>query len=193
MLFKAWLTSPGTKGALGEKKLQARAAIHLDQRIYRAFHNLILPIDGETTQLDHLYVSPFGIFVVETKNYSGWIFGSARQRQWTQVLYQKKHSFQNPLHQNYRHIKAAAAVLRLPESSFHSVIVFTGSDYTFKTEMPDNVCDLKQFDTYVHRFKQRILSDADIQAACTLLAKPEYAAGREREQQHIRNLKKRQS
>ncbi len=52
------------------------------------------------TQLDHVVVSRFGVFVIETKNYRGWIFGSEKQPQWTQQIYRQKNRFQNPLHQN---------------------------------------------------------------------------------------------
>ncbi len=69
-------------------------------------NDLTLP-DGEgaTTQIDHLLLSPFGVFVIETKNYKGWIFGSERQKQWTQKIYKKSFKFQNPIHQNYKHMK----------------------------------------------------------------------------------------
>ncbi|MGR5279715.1 nuclease-related domain-containing protein, partial [Vibrio rotiferianus] len=87
---------------------------------------------------DHIVVSKYGIFVVETKNMKGWIFGSARQRQWTQKIYRHSSKFQNPLHQNYKHIKALETLLGCSEEHLHSVIVFIG-DSTFKTEMPPNV------------------------------------------------------
>ena len=50
-----------------------------------------------------MFVSVFGVFVVETKNMGGWIFGSERNREWTQVFPNaEKYKFQNPLRQNYR-------------------------------------------------------------------------------------------
>jgi restriction system protein len=51
----------------------------LDSRLYRVFHDLYLPRpDGKgTTQIDHVVVSRYGIFVIETKNMTGWIFGDA--------------------------------------------------------------------------------------------------------------------
>jgi len=61
----------------------------LDRKQYAVFHDLYLPRpDGKgTAQIDHVVVSPFGIFVIETKNMAGWIFGDERSRQWTQSIY----------------------------------------------------------------------------------------------------------
>lgn len=79
------------------------------------------------------------IFVIETKNMEGWIFGDAKSRRWTQNLYGKKLPFQNPLDQNYRHTKALEEFLGLPASHFHSVVCFVGDTCELKTEMPPNV------------------------------------------------------
>lgn len=121
------------KGWLGEKLTALGIWMHLDKETYRRFHNVIVPARNGTTQIDHVIVSPYGIFVVETKNYQGWIFGSANQAQWTQSIYGKKHRFQNPLRQNYRHIKCLSDYLDLPEDRFHSVVFFIG-DCKLKTE-----------------------------------------------------------
>ncbi len=67
-----------------------------------------------------------GVYVMESKNYAGWIFGSAEQRQWTQTLEGgHKNRFYNPIIQNCAHIKALAAHLGLPEDAFRSYIVFS--------------------------------------------------------------------
>lgn len=100
------LKSPKVKGWMGERSVR-KALDRLEPANYRAFHDLYLPRpDGNgTTQVDHAVVSRFGVFVIETKNYEGWIFGSERQRQWTQQIYRRKNRFQNPLHQNLLHCK----------------------------------------------------------------------------------------
>jgi hypothetical protein len=138
LLFK-FLRSASFKGWFGEK-MACRGLNRLDPQLYRQFHDLYLPCpDGQgTTQLDHVVVSPFGIFVIETKNYKGWIFGSGKQRQWTQQIYRTKHRFQNPLHQNHLHVKALTQFLGIPENRFHSLVFFIGGA-AFKTPMPGNV------------------------------------------------------
>ena len=58
-----------------------------------------------------MIVSVYGIFVVETKNYQGWIYGNEIDRQWTQVIYKKRQQFYNSIKQNHGHIKALKGML----------------------------------------------------------------------------------
>lgn len=73
-------------------------------------NNVTLSIDGSTTQIDHVLICTKGVFVIETKHYNGWIYGDAKQKQWMQVFFKKRSQFQNPIHQNYKYIKAIQAL-----------------------------------------------------------------------------------
>jgi hypothetical protein len=97
-------------------------------------NNVTLPTERGTTQIDHILISKRGIFVIETKHYSGWILGRLDDTQWTQVIYLKKSRFQNSVRQNYGHIKTVQSLFKLPESAFHGVVVFT-SNAKFKTQL----------------------------------------------------------
>ncbi len=66
------------KGWLGEKQTQFLLWLGLDKNIYRRCHDVIIPAKSGTTQIDHILVSVYGIFVVETKNMNGWIFGDEK-------------------------------------------------------------------------------------------------------------------
>lgn len=77
----------------------------------RFLFNLYIP-KGEngTTEIDMLMLSAKGLFVFESKNYSGWIFGSERQPKWYQTLphgrgRSRKEAFYNPIMQNHTHIR----------------------------------------------------------------------------------------
>ena len=121
------LKSPKVKGWSGEKFVKVSSQFSLDSKRYIQFHDVTLyDRSGHTTQIDHIIISPYGIFVIETKNYSGWIFGSEHDSQWTQKIYKKSYQFQNPLRQNYRHIKVLSDILNLNQNKFISIIVFTG-------------------------------------------------------------------
>ena len=139
LIFFKIISSARFKGWGGERSV-CNGLAKLDPAIYHVFHDLYLPRpDGQgTTQLDHVIVSRFGIFVIETKNYRGWIFGSEKQRQWTQQIYRQKNRFQNPLHQNDLHVRALMGCLSLPREAFLSVVFFIGSA-EFKNPMPANV------------------------------------------------------
>ncbi|HHX8659939.1 TPA: NERD domain-containing protein [Vibrio diabolicus] len=154
-VFKSrWL-----KGVFGEF-LVNRLLSKLPESDYTLIKDVTLPTNDGTTQVDHIVVSRYGIFVVETKNMKGWIFGSARQKQWTQKIYRHSSKFQNPLHQNYKHIKALETLLGCSEEHLHSVIIFIG-DSTFKTEMPPNVTYARGSIRYIQKFNDVVFSDND--------------------------------
>ncbi|HIF9364427.1 TPA: NERD domain-containing protein [Photobacterium damselae] len=154
-VFKSrWL-----KGIFGEY-LVNRLLSKLPESDYTLIKDVTLPTSDGTTQVDHIVVSRYGIFVVETKNMKGWIFGSARQKLWTQKIYRHSSKFQNPLHQNYKHIKALETLLGCSADYLHSVIVFIGNS-TFKTEMPPNVTYARGSIRYIQQFNKVVFSDKD--------------------------------
>jgi restriction system protein len=161
ILIAAVLKSAHFKGWVGESLVSSKAGAHLPPGEYHAFDNVTLPDGSGTTQIDHIYVSRYGVFVVETKNMAGWIFGAESQAQWTQSIYKRKSRFQNPIRQNYKHIKVLEALLGIPVSRLHSVIVFTG-DSTFKTPLPPYVCTLANFTDYILSFRRPVLSDVEV-------------------------------
>ena len=119
-LLVAVVSSFGRDGSGGEGRVARRLA-KLPQEDYQTVNDIMLPtVDGETTQVDHVVVSRYGIFVIETKDYNGWIFGGENQRIWTQWFKggrwsgPQKFHFQNPIRQNWRHIYAMADCLELP-------------------------------------------------------------------------------
>ena len=142
ILKSAWF-----KGMVGEWLVNLLIKLFLSKKDYHLIKNVTLPTftddnNQATTQIDHIIVSKYGVFVVETKNMKGWIFGSENQKQWTQQIFKHKSKFQNPLHQNYKHVKTLEALLPIKcnanNNGIFSVIIFIG-DSTFKTKMPENV------------------------------------------------------
>ncbi|WP_237981997.1 nuclease-related domain-containing protein [Bacillus thuringiensis] len=102
---------PKWKGKAGEK-LVKRIFGKLDPTSYYVLHDVMVHTEyGDTTQIDHIVIAETGVFVIETKNYEGWIFGSEKSARWTQGIFRKKSSFQNPFRQNYKHIKAMEWVM----------------------------------------------------------------------------------
>lgn len=138
VLAMSLLRSPTIKGMIGEWYVNRKLTRALDEQQYQLFKNVTLPTENGTTQIDHILLSPFGVFVIETKNMQGWIFGSERQAKWTQQIYKHKTSFQNPLRQNYKHTEVLRDLLALPKEAVHSVVIFTARA-EFKTAMPANV------------------------------------------------------
>ncbi|WP_248806069.1 nuclease-related domain-containing protein [Pseudomonas sp. MWU13-2100] len=184
------LKTPWAKGYIGELLVRLFAHWQLDKQTYRRLHNVTLSTPDGTTQIDHVFLSPYGVFVLETKNMRGWIFGSEQQPQWTQKLYRRLFKFQNPLRQNYKHLKALETTLGVSAEHLHSVITFVGGS-TFKTQMPANVTQGIGFIRYIKSFQQRVFTEAEVdglmQALQTSRRTPSLATHRE----HVQNLKRR--
>lgn len=154
------------KGVLGEFKVNLATKLFLDTHIYTLLKNVTLPTEDGTTQIDQVIVSRYGVFVIETKNMKGWIFGDSQQKTWTQKIYRHTTKFQNPLHQNYKHTQTLQVALELDLDKVFSVVVFVG-DSTFKTVMPDNVVYTGGYIRYIKSKVQPILSDSEVLAICT--------------------------
>ncbi len=134
-----------------EARLSRRLKMRFLPADYHLLNHVTLRLEDGTTQIDHVLVSRFGIFVIETKDYKGWIFASQRDRYWTQVLYRAKFRFQNPLRQNHRHVRAIQALLDfLPRDAVRPAVVFTG-DAEFKTTIPDGVFTAPGFLAFVEQ------------------------------------------
>lgn len=78
--------------------------------------------DGITHQIDHVVISKYGIFVIETKQYNGYIKGNDYDKRWLIKNGKKKIYVNNPLHQNYGHVKSLEEILNLPEEKFISLV-----------------------------------------------------------------------
>lgn len=93
---------------------------------YIVLKNAYVPLKNKSTEIDLLMIHEKGIFVFESKNYSGWIFGKANDRNWVQRMANgSKHVFYNPIKQNNTHIMALADYLSLPSDAFTSYIIFS--------------------------------------------------------------------
>ena len=124
-VVKVYLNSAQHKGARGENRV-ARQLEKLNKDEYAVFNDVIINTSKGTSQIDHVVISIYGIFVLETKNYSGWIHGHEKAQYWTQTFYKKKTRLWNPIKQNWGHIYALKEVLSR-RVKYHPIIVFAGS------------------------------------------------------------------
>ncbi len=121
------LSSPKIKGSIGEFKTNINLSFLGSE--YTVVNNVIIRnSNGTTSQIDHIVLSEYGIFVIETKNYKGWIFGNEKSEKWTQIVFKEKHSFINPVRQNWGHVYALKGLLtNFPNIKYYPIVVFAGS------------------------------------------------------------------
>ena len=157
---------------------------------WHLLNNVTLPAADGTTQIDHVLVSRYGVFVIETKDYGGWIFGDAKSPQWTQMFYKKKFRFQNPLHQNYKHIKVVRALLDfLPENQVDGAVIFTG-DAEFKTNRPEGVFTIAEFVEGLSALKSEIITENRLQFCVGRLECNRFALTQKTDVEHQQHLQK---
>lgn len=143
----------------GEELVYKKIKAEFDKS-YHLINNVTLPKgDNGSVQIDHILISEFGIFVIETKHYSGWIFGKEEDYQWTQTFKtQEKYKFLNPIKQNEGHIKQLSQLIYdTPINSFISIVVFTGEG-EIKTNVGEKVVYLKDLTNLIKKYKEKIVS-----------------------------------
>jgi restriction system protein len=115
----------------------------------------------------------------------GWIFGSERQKIWTQQIYGHKTKFQNPLHQNYKHVKTLETALNLGSDKIISVIVFVG-DATFKTAMPTNVNYPRGYINFIKSKNEILLSDNEVAEAIRVIKSGRFERSFKTNREHVK-------
>lgn len=130
----------------------------LPKDTYLVMNDIMLAGENGTAQIDHIVISKYGIFVIETKNYKGWIYGDEYVDKWTQNLFGNKYHFMNPIKQNYGHIKALEKLLNIEENKFVSIVVFSTSS-TLKSNYNSPVIYTLQINKLIKKYKEIIIME----------------------------------
>ncbi|MBQ1235563.1 MAG: NERD domain-containing protein [Oscillospiraceae bacterium] len=147
--------TPSQKGARGELKVSG--ILHNLPENYYVIDDLTIPTRYSTTQIDHVVVSVYGIFVIETKNYSGWIFGANNTKKWKQTFRTESNYFYNPIKQNWAHIYALSELLKIDRRCFRPVVAFS-DDATLNVESSSHVINMHQLKSHILSYTKEIFS-----------------------------------
>lgn len=151
--FKTYFNS----GNYGEFKLYRKVIRKFGKE--NVYTNLYLNNDNtDYTEIDVIALSVHGIYVFEMKNYSGYIYGSENDQNWTQVLNKfTKNKFYNPLRQNYAHTKAVEKYLELKENEIVPVIVFSNHSKLSKINagLGKNILQIKDINRLINKNSKR--------------------------------------
>ena len=185
---RAWGSRHQNRGeALVSRTIQAHF-IHPD---FHLLNHITLKLKDGTTQIDHILVSRFGVFVIETKDYKGWIFANATHANWTQVVFGRKYQFQNPLFQNMRHMQAVTELLDfLPKEVIKPLVVFVGQA-EFKTEMPKGVFNLKEMTDHLKSQTDEVMTLNRMQFCVGRLETARLAVTGQTDLEHVESLQRR--
>lgn len=115
---------PKIRGFMGEFLVKQKLN-KLPKDKYIVLNDIMIGDENGTHQIDHIVLSNFGIFVIETKNYKGLIKGRENDNKWCQYLGKTRKYFVNPIHQNFGHIRSLSKLLEIDENYFISIICFS--------------------------------------------------------------------
>ena len=164
---------------------------HFGPPDYHLMNHVTIRMEDGTTQVDHILVSRFGVFVIETKDYNGWIFANARDATWTHVHFYRRFKFQNPIFQNSRHVRAVQGMIDfLPPEVFKSVVVFSGHA-KFKTETPGGVVAVRQLVQHVKQHTTEVMSLDRLQCCVGRIETGRLAISGETDVEHVASLTQR--
>lgn len=191
LLIFAKRNSPKIKGKIGEFRIASRLLL-LDQNNYIILNNVILRTKNEkTVQIDHIVISIYGIFVIETKNYKGWIFGNENSENWMQIIYREKNQFRNPVKQNWSHIYALKELLSdFPNAKFIPIVAFSiNADLKKINSSVPVIYETKILRTIEKESKEEILSHDEIEKIFRIIESSNIES-KETEKEHVENIHK---
>ncbi len=182
---------PSNRGKIGESQV-SRVLDSLPEE-YTVVNDVTIPDQKGisdttyTTQIDHVVVSPYGIFVVETKNYSGWIFGSENSKRWKETFKTTEgHFFYNPIKQNWGHIYALAERLRLDVRLFKPVVAFS-DNCELHVESTTPVVFISELKETILSYSQEVITTENVALISNRLREISLV-GTEIESEHIESI-----
>ncbi len=191
-----WLRTKYAKGVLGEFAGKLAVKQWLPESGYELFSDVMLQDKRGTTQIDHVVVSRFGIFVIEAKGISGKLYASSETKYRTWKVYRngRGYTFQNPYLQNYRHRCALAEVLDVSLEVLHDVIFFPHEELVVATPeklLPSFVTGRRGLAAYVLSFKEQVFTAEEVSRLTAVLSLKRMENSRENKKKHTADLKAR--
>lgn len=181
------------KGKVGERVVSRKLAKLPDDR-YVVLDDITVLTPRGSSQIDQLVISVYGIFVIETKNYTGWIYGSEGAEYWTQNIYGNKSKLYNPILQNEGHVRALRRVLKEFEPLPYFPIVAFSERADIKVKVK-NACVVYwgEVADVIGRYDRELLSWEQVTAVRDAILSAKLEPGRQTDRQHIDNVRKARS
>ena len=200
--FGRWYNSPSHKGKMGEARIHEQLVQLPDE--YHVLEDVVLKTDRGTTQIDHIVVSKYGVFAIETKNYSGEIYGDDNRKEWTQIIvtevryrrkwyktytYVTKNQFYNPVKQSLIHTyEIKNHFTEWPHLRVTPIVVFAGSAILNNVKSKNHVIYDYDLLSTIKGYKTIYLSDTDVQKIVNRLAELNVRETVDNKT-HVRNIK----
>ena len=187
LIISIWLRR--SKGRIGEHRV-AHILGRLPKDRYQVINDLLLRTSsGSTTQIDHVVISQYGIFVIETKFYKGWIYGGENSEFWTQNIYGNKYTLRNPILQNAGHVRALRQLLKdYGDIPFIPIVAFS-RQATLGVSSGTPVIYWNQIRKVIGQFKEKRIAPDAVTGIYNKLIESNIPDSKESRREHIRNVR----
>ena len=128
---------------------------------YLVINDVMIYSNNSTHQIDHIVISEYGIFVIETKMYTGFITGNEYDKKWSKHYGKLKYYFNNPIHQNYGHVLALEEILTLDKSKFIPIVCFPARELKIKVSSNHHISRCVDLNNIITSYKNCIISNTD--------------------------------
>lgn len=141
----------------------------LEPSEYKILNNIYLPTEGDIsqTEIDHVVVSNYGVFCIETKAIGGAIYGNASDKKWVSYIHGKAFFFSNPCRQNYKHTQVLKKYIN--KKCVFSIIVFTHAPEVRVAKTSEVVVGTENLIARIMSFKKQVLIDTEKEEIYNLL------------------------
>lgn len=164
LLLIFFLSSPRFRGDIAETRVRRILATGLERNRFTVFNNVVLPVGGGTTCIDHVVVSRFGIFVIHSVYVRGWISGTRVQERWRRRSLGHSARFENPLHRSELQVEALQRLTGYPASVFQALVVLVGLK-GFRNPPPEKVVTAETLLGQLRRKSQPLMSPEQAEQA----------------------------
>ena len=202
VIVRWWYNSPRQKGKQGELIVRDILS-HLPEE-YHVLHDIMLKTEKGTTQIDHVVISRYGIFTIETKNYRGEIYGDDTRKEWTQLIvtdvtyakkwwktytYVTKNHFYNPVKQSIGHAYRIKELLSAyPNLKIVPIVVFAGDALLNNVRSNHHVIYEDRLLELIYSYGTICLTDYDVQTVLSILNENNVRETVS-DRQHVENLR----
>ena len=187
LIISIWLRR--SKGRIGEHRV-AHILDRLPKDRYQVINDLLLRTSsGSTTQIDHVVISQYGIFVIETKFYKGWIYGGENSEFWTQNIYGNKYTLRNPILQNAGHVRGLRQLLKdYGDIPFIPVVAFS-RQASLGVSSGTPVIYWNQIRKVIGQIKEKRIAPDAVTGIYNKLIESNIPDSKESRREHIRNVR----
>ncbi len=134
----------------------------LDKDKYIVLNDIMIEVNNKTYQIDHIVLSKYGIFVIETKQYNGYIKGSKYDKKWVRYIKGKAPIYYtNPIRQNYGHVKAICELLNISEDKVFNIVCIPSNNVKLDIEHDGEVTTGLTIIDKITSYKEEIISNIE--------------------------------